>query len=204
MSETKLDARICPQDGKVCWGPCNVAYCQQLVDNSAPPPEPQAGSDTPWRVVEMQHHGKGIGVWGVAFEPQTFYWMAGMPKELAERIVAAVNAEADSEKKLDEQVHLGFELECSLMKIFDAMKVNSVKDALMGINGLQERVRFTESFETLQSRLREVEQERNRLAIQKATVGDHGVFCALCRADADSPEQLEHWKGCPVASSGKA
>jgi hypothetical protein len=32
VSEAGEDARICPQDGSTCWGPCEVSYCRGYAD----------------------------------------------------------------------------------------------------------------------------------------------------------------------------
>lgn len=45
--ETPPDARICPQDGSVCWEPgCDVSYCRGVADGKALASSPAAPQET--------------------------------------------------------------------------------------------------------------------------------------------------------------
>jgi len=153
--------------------PLTIGEMRQLVAAArpAPPPEPQAGSDTPWRVGEKSPHplqgwtiyrsetpensSGGVTV-SIKHGPLAFAWS----KAVAERIVAAVNAEATLRR---------IEKSARALKIEDLLNPgNPTSELLNDLRAFNLLAEARIEFAKLESRLREVEQElheiRSRLA----------------------------------------
>jgi len=159
MSETMTPKRLAeiagslPKAGTVPdeWlaNPLTIGEMRQLLlaARPAPPTEPQAGSDTPWTV----GNGMAPSEW-VIYDKYEHVILAGLEREYAERIVAAVNRVSRD---------LAIVGRCAICER-DIERHTCLTENRADSPSWHTWCYYRQRYETAESRLREVEQERER------------------------------------------